>query len=100
MITSSFEDVYKLIAIVDACQSDCQLDISFNWPIDKFEPSTEDKKAKALSKFADKDWIFSITKDNKELFLSSLANNLVDGDFCHYRIKVGNRQIAKGYDNC
>ncbi|MDO1451936.1 hypothetical protein Q0590_37050, partial [Rhodocytophaga aerolata] len=100
MITSRFEYVDKLIAILDACQVDCELDLSFNWPVEYFDTSKEENiKAKALSRFADKDWTFQITANNKEEFLSTLANTLKDGDFCHYYIKVGNKEIGKGYDN-
>lgn len=100
MVTSKFEYVDKLIAVLDACQVDCELELSFNWPSDNFDIFKEENiKARALSRFVDKDWTFQITASNKEQFLSTLADTLNDGDFCHYYIKVGNKEIGKGYDN-
>lgn len=100
MIKSEFEDVDKLIAILEACQVECELDSSFNWAAEDFDTSKEENiKARALSKFADDHWVFRITADNKEHFLQTVAETLDDGDICHYIIKVGNKQIAKGYDS-
>ncbi len=100
MITSRFEYVDKLIAILDACQVDFDLELSFNWPLEYFDTSKEENlKPKALSRFVNNDWTFKISAKNKEEFLSTLADTLNDGDFCHYYIKVGKKEIGKGYDN-
>jgi len=100
MITSRFENVDKLIAVLDACQTDCELTLSFNWPLENFDVTKEENtKARVLSNFADKDWTFLITAHSKNKFLSVLADTLNDGDFCHYYIKAEGKEIGKGYDN-
>jgi hypothetical protein len=91
------EHLAMLIAILDACQVDFEVDFDFQW-----DGRTEAGKRKSdvLRPFFNSDGFFDVSLVQKAHFLELIANRLSAADFCHYYIRANGKMIGIGYDHC
>ena len=91
----------KTLAIIDACQTDCEIDFSFNLPREFYDLTNPNNlKGLSISKFVNDKFYFKLTHSNKQNLLESLSTNFEDGEICHYTFYKDSMKIAEGYDHC
>jgi hypothetical protein len=101
MTLSKFEELNKILCVIDACQTDCKIDFSFNLPKEFYDlTSTENKKGLAIKKYLDENFLFVLTKPTKNDLLRDLASNFETGEICHYKFLKGSITIGEGFDYC
>src|SRR5688572_7625165 len=101
MRLTKFEHLNKILAIIDACQTDCKIHFSFNLPLEFFDLTKPDNlKGKAISAYLDDKFYFSLNKDNKLRLIEDLSNNFNENEICHYAFIKDSVKIGEGFDYC
>ncbi len=101
MTLSSFEELNKILAIIDACKTDCKIDFSFNLPKEFYDlTNPNNRKGHGIKKYLDGDFLFLLTEDNKKDLLRDLTLNFEHGEICHYKFLKGSTTIGQGFDQC
>lgn len=101
MTITKYEQLNRTLAIIDACQVDCEIDFSFILSADIFDLTNPDnKKGHSISKYVNKDFLFKLTQDNKQTLIKDLAENFCDGEICHYIFIKDSKKIGQGFDHC
>jgi hypothetical protein len=99
MKKSEFEDLNKLLAILDASKVDMIVNLSSTWSEEDYDV-TKNIKALKINPYLDSDRNLVISKIQKEEILGILADNFDDSDYYHYKILFGTKIIGLGYDSC
>jgi hypothetical protein len=101
MTLTKFEELNKIMCVIDACQTDCKIDFSFNLPKEFYDlTNPENKKGLAVKNYLDENFLFVLTKYNKNDLLRDLASNFESGEICHYKFLKGSIKIGEGFDYC
>ncbi|RDV13362.1 hypothetical protein DXT99_20300 [Pontibacter diazotrophicus] len=101
MKLTRYEELNKILAVVDSCHTDCKIHFSFNLPKDFYDlANPENKKGLAIKKYVDSDFNFLLTIDNKPKLIEDLAANFENGEICHYLFTKDSVKIGEGFDHC
>jgi len=101
MKLTRFEDLNKILAIVDSCLTDCKIHFSFNLTKEFFDlTNPENKKGLAIKNYIDRNFDFLLTQDKKQDLINDLAENFEDGEICHYLFIKDSAKIGQGFDYC
>ena len=101
MTLTPYEELNKILAIVDACQTDCKIDFSFNLPKEFYDlTNAENVKGLSISKYVDNNFSLRLTQSEKSDLINTLANNFDTGEICHYSFLKDDIKIGEGFDHC
>lgn len=95
------EYLNKTLTVIDACQIDSLIKLSFNLPVDFHDLSnTNNSKGLSIKRFLDKDFKLKMTQQNKSELIGVIARNFEEGDICHYAFYADSLKIGEGFDHC
>src|SRR5688572_14556621 len=98
---SQYENLNKILAVIDTCQTNSLIDFSFNLPKDFFDlTNPKNTKGRAISKYVDANFNFKLTRENKQTLITDLANDFAENEICHYTFYSNAIKIGEGFDYC